>query len=169
MKMIPKYAENIIVGTICDHNFSWYVTEKDFWFLDLYALKEAYRRKGYDIDINDGIRGRFPVLDKDSFIHFRQEIQDYLCSTSDLRGLLIALKDDSSQSWIYEMRPSLLIDFDNRVLYNFYYEPEAFENLVPKGWTGLYQNFYNNVPVSEQYWISENGTSICSDEKEIST
>jgi len=165
MKLIPKYAENIIVGTICNDNFSWYVTEKDCWFLDLFALKEAYKRKGYIIDISNplDIRNGFPVLNKQSFIQFESKIREYSYVSPDLHEILLMLRDDYPDSWIYEMRPSLLIDFDNQILYNYYYEPLAFEEYVPDSWKGTYQEILPHIPVSERYWITSEGENLFRD------
>jgi len=56
----------------------------------------------------------------------------------DLHEILLMLRDDYPDSWIYEMHPSLLIDFDNQILNNYYYEPAAFEEYAPDGRKGTY-------------------------------
>jgi hypothetical protein len=156
MKLFPEYAQNIIVGTIFDNAFSWYVTEKDLWFLDMYALKNAYSRHGYDLDITDPrlLRSAFPILNERTFVDFRLLIHEYIFSTPELRELLLMILEDDQQSRPYEMYPSLLVDFDNQELFNCYYEPEAFENVVPKGWKGKYHEFLDHIPVSERYWVT---------------
>jgi len=165
VKYFPEYTKYIIVGVICNDAFAWYVTEKDYWFLDLFALKEAYNKKGYDIDITDpqDIRSKYPVLDKQAFLKFQPALQEYLATTTDLRELLLLYLEEDSQSWLYEMHPSLLIDFDNQKLYNDYYEQEAFENVIPKGWVGIYHDFLSYIPEFDKYWKSEEGKDLFQD------
>lgn len=56
--------------------------------------------------------------------------------------------------------PSILIDFENKMLISYYAEPESFENFVPDGWSGKYQDFLINIPQNQKYWIDENGKSL---------
>jgi len=162
MKLLPKYAQNIIVATICDNVFSWYVTEKDVWFLDLHLLKDAYKNKGYDINIAEtsSIRYGFPVLDEQTFAAFKTKIDEYRCQTSQLCELLTVAVDDCPESRPYELYPSLLVDFDRKVLHNCYYEPEAFENFVPIGWKGADRDFLDDIPMSERFWVAADGKNL---------
>ena len=56
--------------------------------------------------------------------------------------------------------PSILIDFENRVLKSYYAEPESFEDFVPDGWSGYYQDFTVDIPQNQRYWIDKNGRNL---------
>jgi hypothetical protein len=44
-----QYASDIIVGTTHKGEWAWFVSEKDFWFLDQEKLSRAFERKGYPV------------------------------------------------------------------------------------------------------------------------
>ncbi len=158
MELIPEYARNIIVGTMCNNIFSWYVTDKYPWLLNLYILRDAYKKKfGMDTDLDDpsDIRYGFPVLDKISFEVFQEKLSKYHCSVAELKEWIPLIRDDDPDGWRYTMRPSLYINFDLGILYNCYYEPQAFENYLPEGWYGVYEDFRHLIPIEHQYWIGE--------------
>lgn len=56
--------------------------------------------------------------------------------------------------------PSILIDFENRVFISYYPEPESFEAFVPDGWIGKYQDFTEEIPEKQRYWMDENGKNL---------
>ena len=56
--------------------------------------------------------------------------------------------------------PSILIDFENRVFISYYAEPESFEAFVPDGWIGKYQDFTEEIPEKQRYWMDENGKNL---------
>ena len=70
------------------------------------------------------------------------------------------------RSWYYDFYPSLLIDFDRKVLYNGDPEGTAYEDYVPKGWRGFYEDFLNQVPIDDRYWIDESGIDLFQQFKE---
>jgi hypothetical protein len=165
VELLPRYPTNIIVGTLCNNIFSWYVTERDPWFLNLYILRDAYEKKfGSDIDsynpLNDPayIRYGFPILDKKAFEVFQGRLNKYRCFAAELKEWipLIREDDDALEGRCFAMWPSLYINFDSNIIYNCYYEPEAFEAYLPEGWTGVYEDFRDLIPVEQQYWVGEN-------------
>lgn len=60
--------------------------------------------------------------------------------------------------------PSILIDFDNRILISHYAGPESFEHFVPSGWVGKYKNFEMNIPENQRYWVDDNGKNLITGE-----
>ncbi len=56
--------------------------------------------------------------------------------------------------------PSILIDFENKVLWPYYAESGSFEDFVPNGWDGKYQDFTIEIPQNKRYWIDETGRSL---------
>ncbi len=42
-----EYGEQIIVATFFERNFKWFVTEREFWFLDYRQWAQAFLKAGY--------------------------------------------------------------------------------------------------------------------------
>ena len=43
---------------------------------------------------------------------------------------------------------------------SYYAEPESFEAFVPDGWIGKYQDFTEEIPEKQRYWMDENGKNL---------
>ena len=56
--------------------------------------------------------------------------------------------------------PSVLIDFENKILKSQYAEPESYENFVPDGWIGKYEDFTDDIPKNQRYWLDENNRCL---------
>lgn len=160
MKVNIEYGENIIVAVVFRNNWSWYITEKDYWFLDLIKLEDAYLNKGYQIPSQGDYSDRFniAVLDENSVENFLNEISEFQVSTDELRGIL--LKTDGTNTGVendlLEYMPALLVNFDNKFLVSSFPEPASFECYVPDGWCGKYEGFLDKVPIDKKYWLISN-------------
>ncbi|PWA08146.1 hypothetical protein DCC39_15275 [Pueribacillus theae] len=66
MQINPKYGENIIVGVQYNSEFSWYVTERDCWILDLEKRKNDFIKNGFEYDVAELLqfRSNFLIVDK---------------------------------------------------------------------------------------------------------
>lgn len=138
MKLMPEYAQTLIVGVLFQKTWSWYITEREYWFL------------------NTEMEDRFgiTVLDETTAETFLDKIIDLKVSTSDLRKLLVELEDAfMSTDEVLEFIPTIYVNFDDRVFYSFFPEPMSFENYVPVGWIGEYKDFFDEVPEQERYWL----------------
>lgn len=155
--MKPIYAENIVVAIKSDNFIEWYILEKDFCFLDYTKLEKEYKKKGYDIVIDDTPRFGIKVLNELTKRFFLDKIEGYKVDTEELRKMLIYEKKYNEK---LAYNPSILIDFDNRILISHYSEPESFEFFVPDGWDGKYQNFENDIPLIQRYWLDKNGGNL---------
>lgn len=155
--MKPIYAENIIVAIKDDNAIEWYILEKDFCFLDYTKLEEAYQKKGYEIVVDDTPRFGIKVINELTKKSFLNKIKGYKIATDELRKMLINEKKYSEK---LAYNPSILMDFDNRILISHYAEPESFECFVPDGWKGKYQNFEKDIPLTQRYWLDENGINL---------
>ncbi|AZH28579.1 hypothetical protein [Paenibacillus sp. M-152] len=138
MKIWPEYAQNIIVGVIFHGQWNWYVTEREYWFLNT----EMEERFGIAI-LNETTAGAF-----------LEHICEYKVAVGELTTMLQML-DDAIQhkDEVLEFCPALYVDFDQKILYSLFPEPASFEHYVPVGWKGEYQNFLEEVPPAERYWI----------------
>lgn len=160
LKVQIEYGENIIVAVLFKSCWKWYVTEKDYWFLDLTKLDNAFLNKGYkstnQIDYSD--RFNIAVLDENSAEDFLNEISEFEVSKSELRNIILISEETiTGVNYNYlEFMPALLVDFDNKILLSCFPEPASFESYVPEGWSGMYKEFLDKVPDEETYWMINN-------------
>lgn len=155
--MKPIYAENIVVAIKHDGCIEWYILDKDYCFLDYTKLEEAYRKKGHDVIIDDTSRFGIKVVNEMTQKHFLDKIKEYKIATQELKKMLM---NELNYNDKLAYNPSILIDFENKVLTSYYAEPESFEDFVPNGWSGTYQDFAVDIPQNQRYWIDENGQSL---------
>ncbi|WP_025682328.1 hypothetical protein [Paenibacillus maysiensis] len=157
MKVNIEYGENIIVAVILNNEWTWYVTEKEYWYLDLIKLENAYLDKGYKLPDQGDYSDRFDiaVLDEKSAYKFLYEISELKVSKVELSELVLKLEYTNSEdkNFLTGLTPSLLVDFDNKLLMSYFPEPASFENYTPDGWSGVYENFIVKVPMQERYWV----------------
>lgn len=155
--MKPIYAENIVVAIKYDGCIEWYILDKDFCFLDYSKLEEAYRKKGYDIFIDDTFRFGIKIINELTQTLFLDSIKEYRIVPRELKKMLM---NETNYNEKLAYNPSILIDFENKVLKSNYAEPESFEDFVPDGWSGKYQNFEKEIPQNQRYWIDESGKNL---------
>ena len=158
MVLEPLYAENIIVAVIYNNEFKWYVTDKELWFLDYSKLDSEYKNLGISIENNNEPEERsgVKVLDNENVDIFLQRINKYIATKDDLNYLLLKNIESKSEGGdLLDLTPALLINFDNKTLYSMFPEPASYEEYVPKGWSGEYEDFTKIIPKSEKYWIDE--------------
>jgi len=157
MKINIEYGKNIIVAVRSKEEWAWFVTEKDYWFLDLVKLENAFLIKGYRLLNQGDYSDRFDIsiLDETTADKFLHEIIEYKVSKDDLSELILNLNlnDTDYKDSVLEFTPSLFVDFDKRILVSSFPEPASFENYIPDGWIGYYKNFLDQVPVTERYWV----------------
>ncbi len=97
------------------------------------------------------------VVNKLTKTLFLDKIKEYRISTEELKRMLM---NESNYNEKLAYNTSILIDFENEVLMSYYAEPESFEDFVPDGWDGKYQDFAADIPQNQRYWIDENGQSL---------
>lgn len=160
MKVIPAYAENIIVTIIYNGNHSWYITDKEIWYMDYEKRIRKFEESGYAVNIDyiDDLRKELLILDVSTIGIFKERLIDFKVGTEELKNFLNNIKD-KNEDWYYDLSPSLYIDFDKKILYSAYREMDSYENYAPKGWHAEYKEFLENVPLQERYWIDEENRS----------
>lgn len=144
MKTEPEYAQNTITGVRFRGTFCWYVTEREYWFL------------------NVEMEGRFgiEILNEETAAAFLQAIQDERVTAAELRDCLYQFREQHMEGdeWL-KFVPSFLVDFDQRQFCSMFPEPASFEHYMPQGWIGSYVDFLDRVPEEQRYW-EMNGRSL---------
>lgn len=140
MKTEPVYAEHTIAGVCFQGIWRWYVTEREYWFLNV-EMEERF-----------GIH----VLNEETAAVFLEAIQEEQVSTAELRcePQHFREKHREGDEWLKYV-PSFLVDFDQRLFFSMFPEPASYEHYMPEGWTGSYSNFLERVPETECYWKSQ--------------
>ncbi|WP_229106816.1 hypothetical protein [Paenibacillus sp. 1001270B_150601_E10] len=135
---MPEYAQNLIVGVVFQNIWTWFITEREYWFLNV------------EMEDRFGIK----VLDQNTAEDFIHKIDEYKVSTQELTRMLVELKEAfQTYDEVLEFLPTIYVDFDKKEFYSLYPEPMSFEDYVPEGWIGKYLDFYELVPLEERYWM----------------
>lgn len=161
MKLEPVYNENIIVIVIFHKVCSWYVTDKDLWFMDYNKLHRAYNRNGLDFEEISDERLGIEILDNDTAKEFLLRIAEYQISNKELNKMLES-KAKSKEEFddLLDYCPNIYVDFDNKKFYSMFPEPASFEDYIPEGWTGEYRDFTELVPDKDKFWINDGNENI---------
>ncbi len=164
-KLMPDYTENIIVGVFCDGKFDWYVTDKEIWYLDYKKRINGYKEMGFDIkeECIDNERQGLLILNSDNANIFLERIENYKFEAEQLRELLIQSKTPTDDTWQFDFRPSLYVNFDTHQLFSLYSEPAFYEDYVPSGWEGEDFDFMELIPENQRYWMRENRNELIMD------
>ncbi|MBC2322550.1 hypothetical protein [Listeria booriae] len=160
--LIPDYTENVIVAVVVNEKFSWYITDKEIWYLDYEKRLAAFKKQGFEINISyiDESRKNCLVLDTANASSFLFSIKVWETSTNHLKEMLIHEISDSDDKWKYDYRPSIYVNFDERIYYSMYSEPASYEEYVPEGWKSAYKNFYDLIPIQEAYWLDSDSGNL---------
>ena len=70
------------------------------------------------------------------------------------------IREEDDREERLSFNPVILIDFDDCRLFSQYPEAESYENFVPEGWSGAYQEFDALLPKEERYWLDENENNL---------
>lgn len=133
------------------------VKKQDFWYLDYEKRINAFKERGFEVkkEYIDESRKDLLILDACNVNIFLERVEIYKISTEKLRSLLMQNRTDDDDSWVYDFRPSLYVDFDTRKLYSLYSEPASYEEYVPLNWEGKYFDFLELVPREYRYWQND--------------
>ncbi len=154
MKKHIKYGVDVIVGTLFQGEWKWYLTEKEIWILDQIKLKKQFRQLGYEVSNEmEPERKGIPILNEKTASTFLHRIDECKVGYNILQNMMIEKLPVSKWDDISEMFPSIFINFDKKELWSLFPELTSFENYVPDGWIGKYEDFYELIPIKERYWI----------------
>lgn len=71
--------------------------------------------------------------------------------------LMEKMLDDS---WYYDFRPGLYVDFDSCKLFSLYSEPASYEDYAPKDWESKYFDFMKIIPDDYKYWKNSKNENL---------
>ncbi|WP_248061068.1 hypothetical protein [Paenibacillus silvae] len=145
IKTEPVYAKNTIACVCFQGMWRWYVTEREYWFLNV-EMEERF-------DIQ--------VLNEDTAKAFLEAIQEEQVSTAELRSELQHFRGTHPEGdeWLKYV-PSFLVNFDQKLFFSMFPEPASYEHYMPEGWTGSYSDFLERVPETERYWEAQGKSLI---------
>jgi len=151
----PEYAQNIVVGVLFQHSFAWYITTRDYWYLDITKYKDALRAFGYPHPILEDYSARFDIaiLDEHTAESFLVHVVDQRVPASALTQMMLDRKVHDTYNDLLDFVPCFLVDFDQRQFSSLYPEMIRFERYIPEGWIGSFRDFLSDVPIEERYWI----------------
>lgn len=153
MNLKIEYAVDVIACVRFRGGWGWYVGEKDLWVMDQVKYREAFVGAGYEPGPAGADRFDIPVLDEETAERFLAEMGPARVEKAALADELLRRQPASSWDEVIDLSPSLFVDFDGRVLKSLYPEPLPFEEYVPAGWRGVYDNFLDEIPPEHRYWV----------------
>lgn len=149
MKLYPEYCENIIAYVISGGIGAWYVVVKEECFLDRVSLSNAF---GQTPDQSD-VELLESLINSDGKL-LLEKFRDFEVSTNELKQLIQIYPPLASDESILEMRPSVYIDLDGKILKNLFSEPSGvFEKYAPKNWDAEYGDFWGLIPNDQVFWV----------------
>jgi hypothetical protein len=158
LSLEPEYAQSIIVGIIMRKTFAWYITEKEYWYLDITKYERALLKAGYnksDPSLGDySDRFDIPILNEVTADLFLKNIENCRVTSYKLSQMFLKKVDSLEKGdALLDFAPCFLVDFDQRKFNSMYPEMIRFEFYVPDGWNGVRRDFLSEIPTGERYWI----------------
>ena len=158
MKVLPEYSMNIVVAVKLNGDLRWFVSEKEFWFLDAIAFAAAFSQETppQEREVSKKLHDGNPDL-------FMESMSDYEVAESELREWFDLTEVESCER--EDAMPCLVVDFDRNRMVNAFPEPGGmFQDFLPDGWQGDYVNDFETVesqiPQSNRYWKNEPNTTL---------
>jgi hypothetical protein len=150
MKFIEdiKDNDNILVLVLKDGEYSWYISNKYIWILNYKQYINAFNIEEDDFSE----RFNIGIVEHEYINVFLEKIDERRIFITDLRigfKSFLPIKEWEESSFLF---PSLFINFDDKILKSVYSEGLQFEEFVPSGWDGKYDDFYSEIPQEIKYW-----------------
>lgn len=155
MSLKIEYAVDVIAGVLLRGDWGWYVSDKALWVMDQVKYRQAFVDAGYEpapVDVGSD-RFHIPVLNEETAERFLAEMRPHRVDKAALSEELLRRQPASSSDDIIDLCPSLFVNFDGKVFKSLYPEPTPFEDYVPAGWYGAYEDFLDEIPPEHRYWV----------------
>lgn len=138
--------DKVIVLIKHENMFAWYVSEKELWVLDSKKLSEDFKiklkqlGKDIEVDIIDEEREELEILDESNIKVFKQRMKKDRVTYDELEKFFNSHPEELHYRNAKEICPDFYIDFDGKIFYSYYIEPNFYEYYVPEGWRGIRDN-----------------------------
>lgn len=154
MSMKIDFDDNVLAAIHNAGSWNYCIAPVDIWVMDWEAWGASYAQAGYPDPPSDGrSRGGVLILDETSVGLALASSDVVVVPEESLRQLLRSRVQVTDWEEVMHLFPAVLIDFESRKLLSVYSEPLRLENYVPKGWVGVFGEFYEEIPMEHRYWI----------------
>lgn len=130
---LNDYVQNIVVLVKKDDSFYYFFSDKEFWIVEYW---DAYVTPSGESTLEE------------KYFRF---LQPFAVSYEELRDEAERQFLKGNEEKVRLNKPSLLVDFDHRLLRSQFYD-QALENRLPNNWEGRFEFFEDNIPRELVYW-----------------
>lgn len=146
MLVEPNYPDEIIVLVKNKKNFTWYISDKELWILNLKALDDDMDIKLKELGKKteeryiDEEREGLEILDQNNIDMFESRMEQYRVTYQELLDYFEIYPEQLYYKNATEILPEFYIDFDMKIFYSLFTEPGSYEYYIPKNWQGILTN-----------------------------
>ncbi len=133
----------------------WFRSDPEYWILDQRKWVAAFRSAGFQLaDYDFSERFDIPVVDQGTVDAFVAKMASFSVSKAQLAADFLEA-EAAAGDWldVADALPVLFVDFDNERLWSLDSESSTFEECVPDGWRGEYEDFLGEIPMEQRYWF----------------
>lgn len=144
LKVEPNSPDEVVVLVKYKEKYTWYVSEKELWIMDLLELDNAFRRKFHEPEVTETEadfeeRIGCEILSEKNIEQFQEAIKDFEVSYTELIDYFQLYSEVYLDGMNSEVEISFYLDFDSKIFYSFFKEPGSYEEFVPTGWRGIFE------------------------------
>lgn len=148
--MEPNFPDTVVVLVKHEGKYTWYVSEKELWIMDLLELDNAFRRKFNQPEVTETEadyeeRVGCEILSEKNIEQFQEAMKDFEVSYTELINYFNLYSEVYLNGVNSEVETSFYLDFDNKFFYSFFQEPGSYEDFVPTGWRGIFEKVAKKI------------------------
>ncbi|WP_146189895.1 hypothetical protein [Paenibacillus elgii] len=150
LKVEPNFPDTVVVLVKHEGKYTWYVSEKELWIMDLLELDNAFRRKFNQPEVTETEadyeeREGCEILSEKNIAQFQEAMKEYKVSYTELTDYFNLYSEVYLDGVSSAVETSFYLDFDNKIFYSFFKEPGSYEQFVPTGWRGIFEEDVQKV------------------------
>ncbi|MFF2484298.1 hypothetical protein [Paenibacillus sp. NPDC058071] len=150
MKVEPNFPNTVVVLVKHKEEYSWYVSEKELWIMDLVKLDNAFRRKFNQPEVTETEadyeeRVGCEILSEKNIEQFQEAVEHFKVSYTELADYFKLYSEVYLDGENPEVDTSFYLDFDHKIFHSFFKEPGSYEDFVPTGWRGIYEKVEKDI------------------------
>lgn len=138
-----SYPDDVIVLIKHKNMFTWYISEKELWILDLAKLRRDFEiklrtlKKAENLNYTNPERDGLQVLDVNNIDRFQLKMKKYRVTFQEMKQYFLLYPEKLYYQNSDQILPDFYIDFDEKNFFSFFSEPGSFEQYIPDGWHGI--------------------------------